>query len=115
MIIYGVSNTVGRFLSALTTETAAGFDTLKVHIVTLALAGVVTLTFRLYSDFDNAVYVYAACSAIFTGFPNSVMSSITIRLVGLKDFSTGHGMELFFCGIGILTGPPLAGRQLHNI
>jgi hypothetical protein len=75
----------------------------------LGVAGVVTLTFPLYSHFVSAGYIYAAVAGFYTGGPNSVMTPITLRLVGVKDISSAHGLEICFCGIGILVGPPIAG------
>ena len=108
MTVFGVSNTVGRFLSALTVG-AGGIDSLTLHVGMLGVAGVVTLTFPLYSDLDSAGYIYAAVAGFYTGGPNTIMTPITIRLVGVKDISSAHGLEIFFCGIGVLAGPPIAG------
>ncbi|XP_053404493.1 monocarboxylate transporter 9-like isoform X2 [Mercenaria mercenaria] len=107
MTVFGVSNTVGRFLSALTVG-AGGIDSLTLHVGTLGVAGVVTLTFPLYSHYDSAGYIYAAVAGFYTGAPNTVMTPITLRLVGVQDISSAHGLEIFFCGIGILAGPPIA-------
>lgn len=114
MTVFGVSNTLGRFLAALTAG-PGGVDSLMLHVGMLGVAGVATLAFPVYSHFDSAGYIYAAVAGLYTGGPNSVMTPITLQLVGVRDLASAHGLEIFFCGIGVMAGPPIAGKYMTFI
>lgn len=110
MTCFSVSNTSGRFLSALTVV-KSGFDIVALHILSLGILGVVTVTYPFYSVYDvtKCSYVFAVTSGLLTGAPNSLMTPITLDMVGLDNLSAAHGLEFFFAGIGFLAGPPIAG------
>ena len=56
------------------------------------------------------VYVFAAAVGLYTGGPNSIMTPISLQMVGMEYLSSAHGLERFFCGLGYFTGPPVAGE-----
>lgn len=38
------------------------------------------------------------------------MNSINVKIVGIENLPTAYGIEMCFCGFGMLVGPPLAGK-----
>ena len=63
------------------------------------------------------MYVFAAAVGLYTGGPNSIMTPISLKMVGMEYLSSAHGLERFFCGLGYFSGPPVAGLliMLHQV
>lgn len=109
MTVFSITNTTGRFLGALTVNQHKIY-TITIHILALGCGGVLTLSFPFYSRLASSAYVYAGLAGLFTGIPNSLMTAITMNLVGVDKIASAHGLEYFFSGLGYVTGPPIAGK-----
>ncbi|XP_052783268.1 monocarboxylate transporter 9-like [Mya arenaria] len=59
-------------------------------------------------------YVFVAAIGLLTGLPNSLATPLTLTLVGVENISIAHGLVYFFCGIGFVSGPPLAALLLEG-
>ena len=64
---------------------------------------------KFYSYFQVGDFIFTAAIGLYTGGPNSLMTPITLRMVNIEDLSAAHGLELFFCGLGYVPGPFIAG------
>ncbi|XP_052784325.1 monocarboxylate transporter 12-like isoform X1 [Mya arenaria] len=113
MTIFSISNTIGRF-SAVFIVDHQYLDNMVVHICCLATAGIITLTFALYDHLPSAEFVFVAAIGILTGLPNSLLTPLTLTLVDVEKISIAHGLVNFFCGIGYVSGPPLAALLLER-
>ncbi|KAL4220055.1 hypothetical protein ACF0H5_020466 [Mactra antiquata] len=113
MTTFGVCNTLGRFLAAMCVAYNK-IDSIKIHIGSLGILGGATLCFPFYGHLENACFVFAALAGLLTGIPNSAMTPISLKLVGIENLSSAHGLENFFCGIGIVVGPPIAGLSYEK-
>lgn len=113
MTSFGVSNTIGRFLSSLSMSVKRA-NSLIVHVTTLACCGLVTLCFPVYSRHVGADVAFSCLVGLCTGAPNSLMTPITLDMVGLEFLSAAHGIENMFAGVGLLLGPPTAGLLLSK-
>ena len=58
------------------------------------------------------VYIFAGAVGLYTGGPNSIMTPISLQMVGMEHLSSAHGLERFFCGLGYFSGPPVAGTWI---
>ncbi|KAL4220054.1 hypothetical protein ACF0H5_020465 [Mactra antiquata] len=111
MTTFGIANTVGRFLAALT-YAKNRIDALTIYTASLLIAGLFTVSFPFYSNFKNASFIFAGVVGFFTGVPNSLTTPVSLSIVGADKISSAHGLENFFCGIGVVVGPPIAGGIL---
>ncbi|XP_053402334.1 monocarboxylate transporter 9-like [Mercenaria mercenaria] len=108
MTIFGLCNTLGR-LCAATTVGKGGLDSNILHIGMLGVLSLSAILFPLYGRWSSAGFVLAALNGFYSGGPNALMTPITISLVGIDKLSSGYGLAFFFCGVGVLTGPPFLG------
>ncbi|XP_052216118.1 monocarboxylate transporter 12-like isoform X4 [Dreissena polymorpha] len=108
MTIFGICNTSGRFISAISFVTDK-LDSLLIHVCCLGVSGALTISYPLYASMDGAEFAFAVVAGIFTGGSNSLMTPITLDFVGEDRISDAHGLEYFFCGLGFIAGPPVAG------
>ncbi|WAR28860.1 MOT12-like protein [Mya arenaria] len=113
MTIFSISNTVGR-LSAVFIVDCKHLDNMVVHICCLVIASIFALFFQLYNHLPSAEYVFVAATGILTGLPNSLATPLTLALIGVENISIAHGLVYFFCGIGYVSGPPLAALLLEK-
>lgn len=109
MTVWSACNTFGRFLPLPTIDNKR-IDNMVVHILCLAVSGVFTALFPYYGHIKGADYVFVATVGLLMGPPNSLMTSITLDLVGVDKISAAHGYEYLFAGLGLTLGSPFAGR-----
>ncbi|XP_045201857.2 monocarboxylate transporter 12-like [Mercenaria mercenaria] len=108
MTILGLCNTLGRFLAALTVGNG-GLDSMTLHVGMLGVIGIITILLPLYSKYSSAGFIFAALCGFYTGGPNSLMTPIIIRIIGMERLSAAHGLLYFSCGVGVISGPPFTG------
>lgn len=106
--VMGISNIICRMLTGLATN-QNGIDTYLVYTASSGLAGIVLCVgpFFCRSHYSQMVLVF-----VFGLYANcfiTLMSPLTIDLVGVEHLSAAYGLQLLMCGIGALLGPPIAG------
>ncbi|XP_046575402.1 monocarboxylate transporter 12-like isoform X2 [Haliotis rubra] len=105
--IMGIMNVISKILAGFAaTDPAIGYYLL--HMGMLGMGGLITLLFPLMSNQFYLQCIYAAIFGLQMGGPNSLLSPITIDLIGLSAIEVGFGMLMFSFGIGFLVGAPLA-------
>lgn len=109
MTLYSIANTVGRLLGVLLVNQHK-VPAILLHMLSLGCGGIITIFFPTYSYLPKSFLVFASLNGLFSGLPNTLMPAITIKLVGVDQMSSAHGLEYFFCGLGIVVGPPIAGK-----
>ncbi|XP_045200004.2 monocarboxylate transporter 12-like [Mercenaria mercenaria] len=108
MTSFSVANTIGRLLGSLTISKMSK-KCLHVYAGVLGLTGTLTSLFIFYSDFTGGTYIFAIQLGMFTGWPNSMMTPLSLRFVGVHKLSEAYGLAYVFCGLGVSTGPVLIG------
>ncbi|XP_071086694.1 monocarboxylate transporter 12-like [Haliotis cracherodii] len=105
--IMGIMNVISKLLAGFAaTDPAIGYYLL--HMGTLGMGGLITLIFPLMANQFYLQCIYAAIFGLQMGGPNSLLSPITIDLIGLSAIEIGFGMLMFSFGAGFLIGAPLA-------
>ena len=110
MTVFSIANTSGRCLGAIALNQKR-IHAMLLNSLALCCGGMLTILFPLYSHKYLGSYIFAALAGVFTGLPNSLMTAITLQLVGVDEISMAHSLEFFFCGIGVVLGPPVAGKR----
>ncbi|XP_045200003.2 monocarboxylate transporter 13-like [Mercenaria mercenaria] len=105
MTSFSIANTIGRLLGSLTISKIRN----KCLYGVLGLTGVITSLFVFYSDFTGGTYIFAIQLGMFIGWPNSMMTPLSLRFVGVHKLSEAYGLAYIFCGLGGSTGPVLIG------
>ncbi|XP_067668635.1 monocarboxylate transporter 9-like isoform X2 [Haliotis asinina] len=105
--VMGVTSLSSRLLTGFAGNDAS-VDYMTLHMGLLGISGLLALCFPLFSTSYVLQMTFSAAYGMYSGGPNSLVSPITIELVGLKHLAVGVGIENFFCGIGFFAGPPLA-------
>ncbi|XP_052216127.1 monocarboxylate transporter 14-like isoform X10 [Dreissena polymorpha] len=60
-------------------------------------------------NIDLLIFIFG----VLGGGSNSLMTPITLDFVDEDRISDAHGLEFFFCGLGYITGPPIAGYMFE--
>ncbi|XP_046370777.2 monocarboxylate transporter 5-like isoform X1 [Haliotis rufescens] len=81
---------------------------LTLHMGLLGIAGLLALFFPLFSNSYALQMVFSGAYGMYTGGLNSLVSPLTIQLVGLEHLAVAFGIENFCCGVALFIGPPLA-------
>ncbi|XP_060593791.1 monocarboxylate transporter 12-like [Ruditapes philippinarum] len=108
MLLFSLSNLAGRFLGSLTVSKLHR-NIAKVYATELAISGIITALFPLYSKIWGGLYIFTIQLGIFTGWPNTMMMPISLDYVGISKLSEAYGYYFLFCGIGFFTGPVCIG------
>lgn len=114
MTSFSVSNVIGRAFGSFTMFKLHE-KCILFHTIVLGLSGLLTSFFLLYSDIKGGTYIFAIQLGIFTGWPNVMMTSISVSFVGLSKLSEAYGLAFLFCGFGTSTGPILIGNLFNTI
>ena len=112
MTVFSLANTLGRLCAAATVGNG-GIDSNILHIGMLGVLSFSTLLFPLYGQWSYSGFVLAILSGFYCGGPNALLTPITVGLIGIEKMSSGYGLLIFFCGIGVLTGPPVLGKIFY--
>ncbi|XP_052784451.1 monocarboxylate transporter 13-like isoform X1 [Mya arenaria] len=108
MIVFSVANTIGRLLGSFTV-TKGQYKAIYVHLLVLVISGVATSLFMFYSKEVAGIYIFTSQLGLFTGWPNAMMTPLSLSFVGITKLSEAYGLAYLFCGIGVSTGPVLIG------
>ena len=109
MMAFAVANIVGRISGALTVSRFR-FKSLHVHITVIAVTGILTSTFPFYARLPVGLYIFTIQLGIGCGWPNSMMTPLSISFVGIFKLSEAYGLSYLFCGIGVSSGPVIIGK-----
>ncbi|XP_021374582.1 monocarboxylate transporter 4-like [Mizuhopecten yessoensis] len=113
MAIGGLCNCISRVLVGM----AANSESINENVMyfgTFGLLGLSTLLFPLYAFTYGGQLAYAIFLGLYSGCCYSIINTLIIQLVGIEELATGFGICMFFCGIGSIIGPPLAGAIVDN-
>ena len=106
--ICGSMGVLGRILTGI----AANYDKIDEILIFSGSMGVVslaTLLFPLFSYSFAGQVVYSAIFGMYFGSCYVLTGSVNIKFVGVKAMSAAIGLEFFYCGLGAVIGPVLAG------
>lgn len=106
MTSFSVANIIGRLTGCLTVSKFHE-KCVHIHVATLALSGLCTSLLALYSKLAGGTLLFAVQLGACTGLPNSMMTPLAVRFVGIDKMSEAYGLAYLFCGIGVITGPIL--------
>ena len=109
MTAFAIANTFGRLGGSLCVRKES-INTLTVHIVSIGIAGIITSLFPFYSTNIAGKYSFSILLGFLCGFPNVLMTTLSIRFVGVSMLPEANGLSYFFCGIGVSTGPIVTGK-----
>ncbi|KAL4230167.1 hypothetical protein ACF0H5_010552 [Mactra antiquata] len=108
MSSFSMANFVGRLAGSLTISKLHSKG-IYMHVLVLLITGLLSSAFPLYAKLGGGVYVFTIQLGIFTGWPNAMMTPISLSFVGVAKLSEAYGLAYVFCGIGVSTGPVLIG------
>lgn len=108
MTSFSVANFIGRLLGSLTISKLHD-RSVYVYVFVLGVSGIVSSLFVLYSDLTGGTIIFSIQLGLFTGWPNSMMTPLSLSFVGVHKLSEAYGFAYMFCGLGVTTGPVLIG------
>ena len=104
---------VGSFLSRILIGLAVsdgGLDGKVIYFGKYAILFVLTATVTTFGGRLYGKVVYSLFFGLYTGATWTLLSPITIELVGVSHFATAFGIEMLTAGIGFLCGPLMGGE-----
>ncbi|XP_067670368.1 monocarboxylate transporter 12-like [Haliotis asinina] len=78
------------------------------------LMAIFTFMLPLFSTSSFLRILYGFILGLYTGGTWVLLNTLTLEILGIQDFATGVGAALFSCGVGYLTGPPIAGAIVES-
>lgn len=108
--IAGVSTTISRVLTGIIASFQKANET-YIYSGSFGLLGVSTLLFPFYSKVYIGQVIYSLVLGAFYGNCYCLISSINVSIAGIENLASLFGLEMFFCGIGNLIGPLIAGKN----
>lgn len=109
----GIGGFSSRFLSGLASNND-DIDDLLIYSGSFCVLGICTILFPLYAVSYIGQLFYGFALGVYSGSCYAVMNSINVSNFGINNMATAYGVEMFFCGSGMLLGPPLAGLIVDN-
>ncbi|XP_071086024.1 monocarboxylate transporter 12-like [Haliotis cracherodii] len=88
-------------------------DSATVYSAVNGIVAICTFLLPLFNTSSVLRIVYGFILGLYTGGTWVFLHTLTLEILGLQDFATGVGATLFSCGVGYLTGPPIAGAILE--
>lgn len=111
--LVGLGSTINRIVVGLASGDG-GIDVLLLYFGSVAIAGISTVTFPLYSAYYSGQCLYAVIFGLYSGAFCAVITPLCFEMVGLKYLSTAIGLYFFALGVGGIIGPPIAGLIVDN-
>lgn len=102
----GGANILSRILTGIAAN-ADNINELSLYVGSFGISGIASLLLPLYAQTFTGQLVYGIIQSLHTGGVYACLNSINIRLVGISHVAMATGLEMFFCGSGLLVGPPL--------
>ncbi|KAJ8317706.1 hypothetical protein KUTeg_005610 [Tegillarca granosa] len=104
----GICGFVSRILTGVAAN-SENISELLLYCGSFGMLGLSTVLFPFYSFSFVGQLFYAIILGLYSGNCYAIINSINLSIVGMENLATAYGMEMFFCGIGTLLGPPFAG------
>lgn len=109
MSSFSIANTVGR-LSGSIVLSILRYKSIYAHVGSLAVSGILSSLFPLYSRLTGGVYLFTIPLGFCTGLPNALMMPLSLNFVDITKISDAVGFSSVFCGIGVSSGPVVIGK-----
>lgn len=101
---FSVANLFGRLMGSLSVSKLRKWC-LHIHVLVLGVSGILTSLVVFYYRVYGGVLLFALQLGVFTGWPNSLMTPLSVGFVGVNKMSEAYGLSYLFCGFGVSTGP----------
>ena len=112
--VCGAMGLIGRILTGFAANHEK-IDDILIYAGSMGVVSLATFLFPLYSFSFPGQAFYSAILGLYFGCCYVLTGSVNIKFVGIKSMSAAIGIEFFFCGLGALVGPVLAGMDAkHN-
>lgn len=108
MTTFSVANVFGRLCGAGTISKMAD-KSIFIHVTVLAVTGTLTSLFLLYAALTGGTYIFAVQLGMLTGWPNAMMTPLSLSFVGVTKLSEAYAFACAFSGIGVTSGPIVTG------
>ncbi|XP_062566298.1 monocarboxylate transporter 6-like isoform X2 [Saccostrea cucullata] len=109
MSIYGITGCLSRILTGLA-ATDFNVDGKILYMGCFFILGLSTIFLPVLGTFFSGKVFYSVILGLYSSGVWSLLSPITIEMIGIKQLSTAFGMEMLTCGIGFLIGPVIGDR-----
>ena len=113
MTSFAIANTIGRF-SGTIFNTHKNIDTLTIHILFVAVGGILTIFFPLYSQQKIGQFAFSILLGMCCGCPNAIMTTLSIKFVGVAMLPEANGLSYFFSGVGVSAGSVVTGKCIFH-
>lgn len=83
------------------------------HKIYLIFCGITNLLCPLATTFSSLM-AYSITFAIFSGGYLALLLPVQVDLVGAPRFHSALGLSSLIAGLGVITGPPIAGKRSNT-
>ena len=111
MTAFSIGHIIGRVLGCLGVS-KGGKLPLLLHIGSLGIGGSLTAAFPLYSQHFSGKLKFSIILGLSCGVPSSMATVLSTMFVGVAMLPEAYSFIYFFGGIGVTTGPVVAGELI---
>ncbi|XP_060068770.1 monocarboxylate transporter 2-like [Ylistrum balloti] len=109
---------IGSIISRVMVGIAAvdgGVDRKLLYFGSYGVIGVFTLTLQFYGTSYWGKACFSSLFGLYTGGSWTLLSPITVELVGLENLASGFSIEMVAAGLGLLAGPIVGGYLINDV
>ncbi|XP_069104871.1 monocarboxylate transporter 12-like [Argopecten irradians] len=113
MSIIGIGSVVSRVLVGIA-AVDGGIDRKLLYFGSYGVIGVFTVTLRYYGTNYLGKALFSSLFGLYTGGSWTLLSPITVELVGLHNLASGFAIEMAAGGLGLMVGPIIGGYLMNG-
>ncbi|XP_033760683.1 monocarboxylate transporter 12-like [Pecten maximus] len=111
--LIGIGSIISRVLVGIA-AVDGGVDRKLLYFGSYGVIGVFTLTLPFYGTSYWGKACFSSLFGLYTGGSWTLLSPITVELVGLENLASGFSIEMVAAGLGLLTGPIVGGYLING-
>lgn len=109
--LIGIGSIVSRVLTGIA-AVDGGIDRKLLYFGSYGVIGILTLTVSVYGTTYWGKAFFSCVFGLYTGGSWTLLSPITVELIGLENLASGFSIEMVFGGLGLLLGPIIGGKYI---
>jgi MCP family monocarboxylic acid transporter-like MFS transporter 12 len=113
IFLVGVTGTIGRVLTGMAVSPHA-IDPVLMNMGITGISGIICGLFPFYSSSYIGQCVFACLFGIYSGALTTMVTPLSVELLGLEKLSSAVGIMYCIGGVGYIIGPTFAGKQNND-
>lgn len=113
IFLVGITGTIGRVLTGMAVSPHV-IDPVLMNMGITGISGIICGLFPMYSSTYTGQCVFASLFGIYSGALTTMVTPLSVELLGLEKLSSAVGIMYCIGGIGYIIGPTFAGKNMRG-